>query len=184
MYRILNKAANGLTIVVIGVAVVLVGTLLIPRVFGYQIYAVLSGSMEPCYHVGSVIYVKEASADQIKEGDPVAFHSGENVIVTHRVVSIDQEKKRLIMKGDANRVTDPKPVSFDQVIGIGKFSIPFLGYLAIHMQKSNGVFVCIGILTVMILLQVLIELMKPMEKKADEKANDQKDKEMPAHAQE
>ena len=43
-----------LVAVVVLLAIALVGV----RVVGLQPYVVLSGSMEPAYHVGSLIYVK------------------------------------------------------------------------------------------------------------------------------
>ena len=44
-----------------------------PMVAGYKPVVVLSGSMEPTYHVGSVIYYKSTSFADIQEGDAVTF---------------------------------------------------------------------------------------------------------------
>lgn len=49
-----NVISTILVVIVVVIALLLVGA----RVFGLQVYAVLSGSMEPTYHVGSIIYVK------------------------------------------------------------------------------------------------------------------------------
>ena len=67
--------------------------LTVPKILGIQIYAVLSGSMEPEYRVNSVIYVKPCEPSQVAEGDVITFHLiGEtDIVMTHRVVSIDQE---------------------------------------------------------------------------------------------
>ena len=35
--------------------------LTVPRMFGYELYAIVSGSMEPAIPVGSVVYAKEIS---------------------------------------------------------------------------------------------------------------------------
>lgn len=43
--------------VVFAIIITFAGILLMPRLFGYAPYAVLSGSMEPEYPVGSLIYV-------------------------------------------------------------------------------------------------------------------------------
>ena len=45
--------------VLIAIMVVLVVMLVGVRLIGYQPYCVLSGSMEPTYHTGSLIYVKK-----------------------------------------------------------------------------------------------------------------------------
>lgn len=44
-----------------------------PKLMGYEIYDVVSGSMEPEIPVGSVIYVKGAAPEDIQEGDVIAF---------------------------------------------------------------------------------------------------------------
>ena len=48
-----------------------------PMVLGYHPVVVLSGSMEPTYHVGSVIYYKATPFEQINVGDPITFVGAE-----------------------------------------------------------------------------------------------------------
>lgn len=55
--KIWNIATTILVVLVVALAVLLVGA----RIIGLQVYAVLSGSMEPTYHTGSLIYVTNAS---------------------------------------------------------------------------------------------------------------------------
>ena len=63
------------------------------RIVGFTPYAVLSGSMEPAFHVGSLIYVKSVDPEDIKVGDAITFRlSGEDTAATHRVIEIDREK--------------------------------------------------------------------------------------------
>ena len=77
------------TLFVIGMillAIALVGV----RVVGLTPFAVLSGSMEPTYHVGALIYVKDTEPSEIKVGDPITFVVNEDLLVaTHRVVDIE-----------------------------------------------------------------------------------------------
>ncbi|MBC8534260.1 S26 family signal peptidase [Yeguia hominis] len=49
---------------VVLLAILLVGA----RVVGLQVFRVLSGSMEPTYHTGSILYVKKVDPFTIKEG--------------------------------------------------------------------------------------------------------------------
>ena len=51
--------------IIAGVVLVLVGF----RLIGLKGFVVLSGSMEPTYHTGSVIYVKSADADALEAGE-------------------------------------------------------------------------------------------------------------------
>lgn len=69
------------------------GVLLVPYLFGYRPTAVLTGSMEPVYHVGSVIFVQEVEPEEIKVGDVITFSTaGMSYPTTHRVVSIDTDQ--------------------------------------------------------------------------------------------
>ena len=71
-----------------------------PMLAGYRPVVVLSGSMEPTFPVGSVIYYKAASFEQIQEGDPITFHAGEDgSLVTHRVVEKQELSSDFITQG-------------------------------------------------------------------------------------
>ena len=64
MAKIITKICNALTILILVCILAIVGILLIPRVAGYETFAVLSGSMEPYYHVGSVVFVDKSAAPE------------------------------------------------------------------------------------------------------------------------
>lgn len=55
---ILNIISTVLVVLLIILALLLAGV----RVFGLTPYTVLSGSMEPNYHVGSLVYIKKTPA--------------------------------------------------------------------------------------------------------------------------
>ena len=78
-------------IVMVALAILLVGV----RAVGLTPYTVLSGSMEPTYHVGSLIYVRAIDAQDIEVGTPLTFRAtGGAMVATHRVnelVTIDGE---------------------------------------------------------------------------------------------
>ena len=46
----------------------------IPRAFGYEIYTVISGSMEPAIPTGSLVYVKYIQPEEIQTEDVIAFY--------------------------------------------------------------------------------------------------------------
>ena len=66
---------------------ILVGVLLsVPKLWGFQIYAVTSGSMEPEIHIGDVIYVKSIPFQNISTGDVITFSMTQGrTMVTPRV---------------------------------------------------------------------------------------------------
>lgn len=134
-------------------ALLLVGA----RVVGLQVFTVLSGSMEPTYHTGSLIYVKKVDPYTIEEGQPITFMLNENTIATHRVVGIvpDEEDPTVIRfrtKGDANDAEDGGLVHYKNVIGTPVFSIPYLGYVADYIQHPPGMYVAISAGAVLLLL--------------------------------
>ena len=75
-----------LVLCIVVLAFLLVGV----RLIGLTPYAVLSGSMEPTYHVGSLIYVKDIAPEEIEVGTPITFVVNEDLLLaTHRVVDIE-----------------------------------------------------------------------------------------------
>lgn len=106
--------------------------LTIPRLAGYKIYSVISGSMEPEIPIGSLVYIKSAELKSIMEKDVIAFYGGRdsNAIITHRVVNNNVVTGEIITKGDANQTVDRNPVSYSDVIGKVEYVIPKIGQLA------------------------------------------------------
>ena len=162
MVKIITRICNLLSILMV-VAVVAVGAaMIVPKIMGNDIYAVMSGSMEPFYHVGSVVIVdKHVSPEEIQTGDPITFHLGNGSIATHRVIEINEEAREFTTKGDANEDPDMAPVSFDNMIGKAGMSIPFIGYLPLYMRTPKGMFSIAAYVVVFILLQMIPEIIKP-----------------------
>ncbi len=97
--RMCNIAGTVLVVLVVLLAVALVGV----RLVGLEPYVILSGSMEPVYPVGSLVYVQRMDADRIAVGDPIAFVMNEDLVVAiHRVIGVDAAAQQFETKGDAN----------------------------------------------------------------------------------
>ena len=154
--KIWNITTTVLVVIVVLGAVFLMGS----RLIGYQCYTVISGSMEPAYSVGDLLYVKEVDVNTIQVGDPITFILNEDLVVaTHRVVRIDAEKQHFYTKGDANGVEDGEPVHFKNVIGVPKFSIPKLGYVSNFVQNPPGMYISIGVGILLIFLVFVPDLL-------------------------
>lgn len=142
------------------------------RLMGYKVYSVISGSMEPKYSVGDLLYVKPVdSMMDIHVGDDITFVLNEDLVVaTHRVVRIDIEKKHFYTKGLANDTEDGEPVYFNNVIGVVEFGIPLLGYVSDFIQNPPGMYITIAAGAVLIILVFLPDMLpkKKEEKVADE----------------
>lgn len=172
--KILNFLGTFLMVVVIFVAAPLV----LPKLFGVQIYEVLTGSMEPTYRVGSVIYVCKADAEKIDIGDTITYTMGTDtdLVLTHRVVGIDEEHQTFTTKGDANKAQDPEPVAFHRVIGRPVLCIPGLGKAAAYLQTTEGKALCVIVFAASFICFLLADLLKKNEKNVEEETEKKKEK--------
>lgn len=122
--------------------VLLAVALAAPRVLGHTPFVVLSGSMEPTYPVGSLVYVRSVDASELRVGDPVTFTlEGREAVATHRVIEVDAESASLRTQGDANDEPDGSPVQFASVIGSPAFCVPLVGYAVSWVSRPPGLFV-------------------------------------------
>lgn len=156
----LKKAGDTISTLLVAVLVVSAVFLMGTRIMGYRVFNVISGSMEPTYSVGDLLYVKEVDPKTIQPGTPITFILNENLVVaTHRVVEVDAENSRFYTKGDANNVVDAMPVHFNNVIGVPQFSIPLLGYVSDFVQRPPGMYITLGVGVVLIVAVFLPDLM-------------------------
>lgn len=165
--KIWNVVTWILVLAVLVLAVLMVGV----RVVGLTPYAVLSGSMEPTYHVGSLIYVKEVEPSAIKAGDPITFVMNEDlVVVTHRVIGIDTENQQFFTKGDANESPDAGGVYFPNLIGKPVFTIPYLGFFSHWITNPPGMYLGISGGIILMILVFLPDALDKAEKSEKKKA--------------
>lgn len=157
--KILNAIGTVGVIIVLILTILLVGV----RLIGLHPYTVLSGSMEPTYHTGSLIYVKSVDPFELKSGDVITFMLDEETLATHRIVEVvpdaeDQSTVRFVTKGDANDFEDGSMVHYKNVVGTPIFTIPYLGYLATFVQNPPGLYVAIAFCAFLVLLAFLPDL--------------------------
>lgn len=171
--KTLRKTWNIISTVLVSLVVLLALLLVGARVFGLQVFTVLSGSMEPTYHTGSLIYVKKVDPYTIQSGQVITFMLDEDTIATHRVVAVvpDEEDASVIRfrtKGDANASEDGGLVHYKNVIGTPVFTIPYLGYVASYIQHPPGMYVAIAAGAVLLMLTFLPDIFAPEEKSETE----------------
>lgn len=158
------------TIIIIGLAAIAI-LLLAPKLLGYESMVVVSGSMEPEIHVGSMVYVKEADPTTLKEGDIITYHISSDTVVTHRIAAVNAEQQEFVTKGDANNTEDANPVKYENVIGKTEKTIPYVGYISMYLKTPLGIAAACGVIFIMIILMVLPELFsKKKEKNTEKKA--------------
>lgn len=184
MIEKIKKIWNACTTVLVGLVVVLALLLVGARLFGMQVFTVLSGSMEPTYHVGSLIYVRDVDYRELKEGDVITFMMDEDTVATHRIMGVvpdenDPTVLRYRTKGDANDAEDGTLVHYKNVIGSPVFTLPKLGYVANYIQNPPGTYIAISGAAVLLLLVFLPDLLfdEPKKEEAGEEKPQKEKKE-------
>lgn len=168
MNKTVKKIWNSVSWVLIGLILAVVMLTAGVRIIGLQPYAVLSGSMEPNYHVGSLVYIKSVAPDDIKVGDTITFKLSGSAVATHRVASIDKTAKTFVTKGDANADNDHSAVNFSDVYGRVSFTVPLLGFLTQYLQTLSGKIVVACAIIILLILIYLPELLDKAEKTSKE----------------
>ena len=129
--RVLNTTASTLWWLVLIGGLVLVVTLIaahmrgeVPRLFGYSLINIISGSMEPEIAPGDYILIKDVDPAEVEKGDIICFYSTDPSIYgypnTHRVVEepyVKEGKYYYVTQGDANLLPDALPAEGDRLIG-------------------------------------------------------------------
>ena len=116
--------------------------------FGFRIYRVISGSMQPALQIGDVIIVKKST--NYAERDIITYSNGLTTI-THRIIAINNDE--VITKGDANEVDD-KPINKEQIVGKFFFRISNFSLFSIILSE-NVIYLIMIFLLVLIFLLVI-----------------------------
>lgn len=174
----IKKIWNLMTTVLVAAVVILALLLVGARLVGLKVFTVLSGSMEPNYHVGSLIYVKDVDPYELEKGDVITFMLNEDTVATHRIVEVvpDEEDASVVRfrtKGDANEAEDGSLVHYKNVIGSPMFTIPYLGYVADYIQKPPGRYVAVSGGAILLLLVFLPDLFGGDGGKKEKKEQDE-----------
>ena len=150
-------------------AAILVGALLFASntspdksIFGYRYYTVLTGSMEPTYKVGDMIFVHITEPEAINVGDVITFNPSQDsdAYLTHRVTEKLENFEGTGVtcfrtQGDANNAEDSFLIDGGRVVGVVQFGIPSLGYIVRFIQLR-----WYFVVPVVIMIAVFFQLLK------------------------
>ena len=113
-------------------------SVVIPQFRGFDVYHIVSGSMEPEIPVGSVVYIDtKIPPEDIAEKDIIAFQSGDSLVV-HRVTKNQTVEGYFNTKGDANEGEDLTEVDYDQYVGRVIRHFPYIGQIMMIFTTSIG----------------------------------------------
>ena len=129
----------------------------VPAFAGVMPMIVLSPSMEPDIKEGDLIICSKVRAEDVKPGDVISFFdpSGRGtMVVTHKVDKVIEENGKLYFKtyginnknSDGTYDMDSKPVPAENLVGVYTgVRLPEIGNIALFMQTTAGLIVCVVI---------------------------------------
>lgn len=145
----LNTVLNILTWAGVGIVVVFAVLLVGLRIFGLQPVPFVSDSGESAYRSGDLVYVRSVDTDTLKVGDVITYRTGEKTVSTHAITEIltdenDPSVLRFMVSFEGMEEGSGTLVHYKNVVGMPKFSLPLLGYVASFISAPPGVFVAMG----------------------------------------
>ncbi len=169
--KVFRRIWNIFADILLVVALLLVFAFVGAKFIGFTPYVVTSGSMQSLYPVGSIIYVKEATPEDVQIGDSITFYLSGDTVATHQVWEIDSAKQAFRTQGvdnldeKGNIIHDATPVPFDNLIGKPVLCVPKLGVLYEQLQKPFGLCVVAFVAILVVLVSVLAAPKKENAKK-------------------
>lgn len=120
----------------------------VPNIGGTLPLIVLTDSMLPEIESGDLIICHTIDAKDVKEKDVISFFDpvgNGTSIVTHRVIEVINDNGEISFRtrGDNNNTEDKDPVPAKNLVGIYKFRIAGAGNVAMFMQSTAGLIVCV-----------------------------------------
>lgn len=147
----------------------------VPSVFGYSVFRVSSGSMEPELTVGDVILDRAVTdPEELSAGDVITFEGTgklDGLLVTHKIIKAPYTDENgnimLQTKGVANDYPDD-PISFNSVTAVMVCKVPTLDVIYNVFLSAWGLIIFIVLLVLIFIdeLVVIIRILTGNEKTA------------------
>jgi signal peptidase len=137
-----GRLASGAALAVAAIAAQVV---LAPALWGWERYAIVSGSMSGTYDRGSLVYAEVVPVEELRAGDVVTYlpppDAGPKHLVTHRIHSIERDgsgRRVFRTKGDANPVADPWTFTLSEPAQARvRMGIPWAGHALTALSRKN-----------------------------------------------
>ena len=115
--------------------IMVLNVMLISCEFRFGLLVIGTGSMAETIDVGDAIIYERYDNQEIKEQQIIIFER-DNIMVVHRIVDIKEVNgvKRYYTKGDANKQKDFGYRTQDEILGVVKFKVKYIGYPTIMLR--------------------------------------------------
>lgn len=167
--NILKKITNIISLLIItvlSVTIIFLGIIfvqskmhpdMVPNLFGYKPFIVLSGSMETEIDRGDLVIVKVSDYNNLNNNEIITFKSPDGYMTTHRIVDkkvVDGEI-RYTTKGDNNTNNDDGYVLPKNIEGVFVKKYAGVGNFVLFLQKPITLF---AILLIIVLIAIILWL--------------------------
>ncbi len=122
-----------------GAAVMLISfVMLISCQFRYGIIVIGTGSMSDEINRGDAVVYEAREHCAIEKNDIIIYEKDAQTRIVHRVIEIQSVngQARYITKGDANEEPDFGYVTEEQILGVVRFKVLYLGYPSLWLQNT------------------------------------------------
>jgi signal peptidase I len=151
-------------------AVIVAMLVLLPSLFGWQRYAIVSGSMTGTYDRGTLVLDEVVPVADLKVGDVITYlppsGAGPDHLITHRIAWIgkDQSGGRIFRtKGDANQVADPWTFRLSQPTQARvRIGVPYVGRVLWALSRKDVRMIIIALPALLIALSTLVALWRQL----------------------
>jgi len=161
----------GITLGGYGIFMVAMGT-------STPLVVVTSDSMVPALERGYLLVLQHQSPEDIDVGDVIVYNAEwhSTAPVVHRVILIEyvDGEYRYYTQGDNNDSQDPDYRTYDDIVGVVVFDIPWIGNITLFLQTPGVLPV---VLFLLILLLVAPELLPKKDKQGIEDQSEIKSEE-------
>ena len=136
-----NYRRSAVIMLIIPITLTIIVVYFVSGYFRYYALAIASGSMHPVFDRGSVVITEQVkdkydNYNKLKEGEIIAFKA-DKIIVVHRIIRIVHigDEVFYYTKGDANEEEDNYLIKKENIIGIVRFKIPYIGYPTVWFSE-------------------------------------------------
>lgn len=107
--------------------------------FEYEPITILSNSMAPTFNKSDIIIYKKLDEDELKKipKDSIIIYTIGEQNIAHRVVDIIKENEivKYKTKGDNNNAPDTNLVEINEIKGVYRFTIRYMGYPSVWLYE-------------------------------------------------